>query len=137
MAIPEHAFAEAEHRTAALRLAGHAVRARYDRRAKRVVVGLSTGVQIAFPIHLAEGLGNATAEDLRIIEITPTGLGLHCPRLDVDLYVPALMQGLFGSKTWMAAALGAAGGRASTAANVLAAQQNGRKGGRPRRSANG
>jgi len=47
------------------------------------------------------------------------------------------MQGVFGSKKWMAAELGAAGGKASTAAKVAAARENGRKGGRPRRSANG
>lgn len=105
MAAGEDDFEKAERRMAVLRQAGHAVRARYDRRAARIVVGLSNGVQIAFPAHLAEGLAEASADDLSDIEISPTGLGLHWPRLDADLYVPALMQGVFGSRTWMAAAL--------------------------------
>lgn len=137
MAVTDHDFDKAEQRMAALLQAGHAVKARYDRRTERVVVGLSNGVQIAFPVNLAEGLADASADDLNQIEITPTGLGLHWPKLDADVYVPALMQGVFGSKKWMAAELGAAGGRANTAAKAAAARENGRKGGRPRRSANG
>ncbi|WP_352509685.1 MULTISPECIES: DUF2442 domain-containing protein [unclassified Mesorhizobium] len=30
--------------------------------------------------------------------ISPTGLGLHWPQLDADVDVPALLQGVFGSK---------------------------------------
>ncbi|MER8672015.1 DUF2442 domain-containing protein [Mesorhizobium sp. M1156] len=33
--------------------------------------------------------------------ISPTGLGLHWPQLDADVDVPALLQGVFGSKRWM------------------------------------
>lgn len=126
--------AAAEQRMAVLRQAGYAVRARYDRRAGRIVLALSTGVQIAFPVHLAAVLAGAAAEDLGVIEISGSGLGLHWPRLDADLYVPALMQGIFGPRARMAAALGAAGGRTSSAAKVAAARANGRKGGRPKGS---
>ncbi len=31
------------------------------------------------------------------IEITPTGLGLRWPKLDADHYLPALLDGVFGS----------------------------------------
>ena len=137
MAAPEQDFEKAEKRMTALMQAGHAIKARYDRRAERIVVGLSNGVQIAFPAHLAEGLTEASADDLSEIEISTTGLGLHWPKLDADIYVPALMQGVFGSQKRMAAELGAAGGRASTAAKTAAARENGRKGGRPRLSADG
>jgi len=61
------------------------------------------------------------------------GLGPRS-RLDADLYVPALLQGVFGSKSWMARVLGAQGGRARTAAHVAASRENGRKGGRPRKA---
>ncbi|MBX3455814.1 DUF2442 domain-containing protein [Ferrovibrio sp.] len=133
MAITEHEFAQAELRSAELRKAGHAVTARYDKRSDRIIVGLNTGVQVAFPAQLAEGLADAAPDDLAAIEITPTGLGLHWPRLDADLYIPALLQGVFGSKQWVAAQLGAAGGKVRTAAKSAAARENGRKGGRPRR----
>ncbi|AJY38107.1 MULTISPECIES: DUF2442 domain-containing protein [Burkholderia] len=137
MAVTDREFEQAQARMHALREHGYAVAARYDRRSARVVVKLNTGVQIAFPAALAEGLSGATPEDLALIEISPAGLGLHWPRLDADIYVPALLQGVFGSKNWMARELGMAGGRARSAAKANAARENGRKGGRPRKAANG
>lgn len=134
MAVTETEFTQAEARAAAKRQAGHAITARYDRRTARVVVGLDSGVQIAFPVRLAEGLADASPSDLANIEISPAGLGLHWPKLDADVYVPALLQGVFGSKRWMAAQLGATGGKARTKAKIAAARANGRKGGRPRRA---
>lgn len=133
MAISDETIQQAEARMAETRRTGAAVSARYDQRADRVVIALDTGVELAFPPHLAEGLGEASADDLAEIELSPSGLGLHWPRLDADLYVPALLQGLFGSKTWMAAQLGAAGGKTRSAAKTAAARENGRKGGRPRK----
>jgi hypothetical protein len=135
MAITDHEMKQAETRMEAVREAGHAVSARYDRRRSRVVVALNTGVEMAFPTRLAEGLADASPDDLADIEISPGGLGLHWPRLDADLYVPALLQGIFGSKRWMARQLGAEGGRSRTVAKVAASRENGRKGGRPRKVA--
>ena len=135
MAITEAELAQAEVRVAQQREAGYATSARYDRRRGRIVVGLSTGLELAFPTRLAEGLAGATPGDLGEIEISPAGLGLHWPRLDADLYVPALLQGVFGSKRWMASQLGAQGGRARTPAKAAAARENGRKGGRPPKAA--
>ena len=113
----------------------HAIAARYDRRVSRVVVTLSNGLELAFPPHMAEGLADAKPADLAVIEITPAGLGLHWPRLDADLYLPTLLQGVFGSPRWMAGLLGKSGGLARTAAKVAAARENGRRGGRPRKRA--
>ncbi len=133
MAVSETEFVQAETRAAAKRQPGHAITARYDRRTARVLVGLDSGVQVAFPVRLAEGLADASPDDLATIEISPAGLGLHWPKLDVDVYVPALLQGVFGSTRWMAARLGATGGQARSNAKVVASRENGRKGGRPRR----
>jgi hypothetical protein len=135
MAITERDLEQAENRMQTVRQAGHAVSVRYDRRASRVVVNLNTGVQLSVPTRNIEGLADAQAEDLAAIEITPAGLGLHWPKLDADVYVPALLQGVFGSKKWMAALLGASGGKSTSAAKTTAARQNGQKGGRPRRVA--
>ncbi len=74
-----------------------------------MVVGLNTGVEFGFSAELAEGLSGASPDSLSEIEISPAGLGLHWPKLDADLSVPALLQGVFGSKHWMARQLGAEG----------------------------
>jgi hypothetical protein len=113
----------------------HAVSARYDRRIGRVVVGLNNGLEISFSPRNAQGLETATWAQLREIEIYPTGSGLHFPALDADLYIPALLEGFFGSKRWMAGRLGATGGRSRSAAKVSAARKNGKAGGRPRKIA--
>lgn len=133
MAITDRDVELAEARMQALRDAGHVLSARYDRRAARIVVDLNTGAQLAVPARSIEGLAEAAPDDLSQIEISPSGLGLAWPTLDVDVYVPALLQGVFGSRSWMAALLGASGGRVSSAAKTEAARRNGRKGGRPKR----
>lgn len=112
-----------------------ATAAHYDRRRDRVVVSLSSGIELAFPPAIAEGLQNAAPAELANVEISPSGLGLHFPRLDADLYVPSLLTGTFGSKRFMAAELGRAGGKARSAAKSAAARANGRQGGRPRKTA--
>ena len=135
MEISEKEFQAAVLRGEEIRRNGYAVSAEYDAHQNRLVVGLSNGVVIMVPVHLLEELAEAGAEDLAEIEISPAGLGLHWPRLDADVYVPALMQGVFGTRRWMAALLGAAGGKASTKAKAAAARENGHKGGRPRKHA--
>ncbi len=109
-----------------------AVAARYDRRIHRVVVRLNTGLEIAFSPGWAQGLEHAHWQQLTPIEISPSGLGLHFPQLDADLYLPALLEGVFGSKSWMAAQLGAQGGRARSAVKTQASRENGKRGGRPK-----
>ena len=68
-----------------------AVTARYDRPVGRVVIALSTGLEIGFKPHDAQGLETARPAQLADIEISPSGLGLHFPQLDADLYLPALL----------------------------------------------
>lgn len=119
MAITGADLKRAEKRTTTRRDAGHAVSARYDRRRARIVVALNTGLELSFPARLAEGLADASPDQLAAIEIGAAGLGLHWPQLDAAFSAPALLQGVFGSKRWMASQLGAAGG-------------NGRKDGRPK-----
>jgi hypothetical protein len=76
--------------------------AHYDAGCNRVVVRLTTGVEIGFSPRDAEGLERASAEDLKAIEVEAFGLGIHFPRLDADIYVPALVKGVLGSKRWIA-----------------------------------
>ena len=47
-----------------------------------MVVHLASGLQVAFRARETQGLSQATPEKLAEIEITPSGPGLHFPRLD-------------------------------------------------------
>jgi len=135
MSLTEHEFALAKARMQARRAAGHALCARYDARACCLVIGLNNGVQMSVPVSLIQGLERATPAQLADIVISPSGLGLFWPCLDVDVYLPALLQGVLGTQSWMARQLGARGGAARSPAKALAARENGRKGGRPRKVA--
>jgi hypothetical protein len=110
-----------------------AVAAHYDRRQQRIVVQLNTGLAVVFAPDMIEGLQDAKPRQLQEIEITPSGFGLHFPRLDADVYLPGLLVGQFGWRRWMAAQLGQRGGSARSAAKAAAARTNGKLGGRPRK----
>jgi hypothetical protein len=128
-------FDRANERGARRRADGPAaVAARYDAKRDRVVVALTSGGEIAFPPRRAQGLERAKPSDLAVIEISPSGLGLHFPKLDADLWLPALLEGVFGSRQWMAARLGARGGKVKSKAKARAARANGKLGGRPRKA---
>jgi hypothetical protein len=114
-----------------------AIAARYDRKVNRVIVDLSSKLTISFSPHDAQGLDRATASQLESIEISPSGYGIHFPKLDADLYIPALLEGFLGSKKWMAARLGEVGGRSTSKAKRAASRANGKLGGRPRKAARG
>ena len=85
----------------------------------------------------AQSLRGAKPAQLASIEISPSGLGLHFPKLDADLYLPALLNGWLGSRRWMAAHMGERGGRARSAAKRAASRENGKLGGRPRKAVPG
>lgn len=128
-------FAVAKTRGDARLRGPRAESAHYDAGRDRVIVRLNTGVELGFAPRDVEGLRGASTSDLRVIEIEAFGLGIHFPRLDADLYVLALLEGVLGSRRWMAARLGAAGGSARGAAKAAAARANGKRGGRPRKAA--
>jgi hypothetical protein len=134
MAIRKEDFEAANKRAAdGQRKTATATAVRYDRRIGRIVINLSSGIEIAFRPHDAQGLEHAITDDLSEVEISPSGLGIHFPRLDADLYLPALLEGFLGSRQWMSSEMGKRGGKAVTDAKAAAARENGRLGGRPRK----
>jgi hypothetical protein len=112
-----------------------AVSARYDRKSGRIVIHLSSKLILSFEPRDAQGLQDATASQLEKIEITPSGFGIHFPKLDADLHVLGLLEGFLGSKKWMAARLGQIGGKSRSRAKRAASRSNGKLGGRPRKLA--
>jgi hypothetical protein len=77
-----------------------AITAHYDRRRRQVVVELDSGLELRFRPSDAEELQGAKPADLATIEITPSGFGLYWPRVDADVSIPGLLQGIFGSRKW-------------------------------------
>ena len=134
MDITDAEFEAANRRGAAKKVTfPSAVAVRYDRRIARVVISLASGLELAFSPRDAQGLENAHPADLADAEISPSGLGVHFPKLDADLYIPALLEVFLGSRHWMASQMGKAGGKASTEGKAAAARENGKLGGRPKK----
>ncbi|WP_158945768.1 DUF2442 domain-containing protein [Granulicella sp. S190] len=133
MATPS-ALEKANRRTAERKASTPiATAARYDRKADRIILSLNTNLDIMFSPKNAQGLEHAKPSQLETIEISPSGYGIHFPKLDADLYLPALLEGFLGSRKWMAARLGAAGGSSRSKPKAVAARANGSLGGRPRK----
>jgi hypothetical protein len=105
--------------------------AKFDRKTRRIVVELKNGSTFAFPVALVQFLQDATDDELAEVEVLGTGYGLHWETLDVDFTVPGLMSGIFGTRKYMAQLAG----RATSDAKAAAARENGKKGGRPRKTA--
>uniref|UniRef100_B8HJZ9 DUF2442 domain-containing protein n=1 Tax=Cyanothece sp. (strain PCC 7425 / ATCC 29141) TaxID=395961 RepID=B8HJZ9_CYAP4 len=110
-----------------------AIAAWYVLESERVFIELKNGIVIGFPYQLLQGLEKATPEQVAEVEVTPSGYGLHWESLDVDLAVPQLVDGLYGTKSWMTE-LGRRGGQARSETKAKASRENGKRGGRPRKS---
>ena len=135
MASPEEMKKANAAGRAMLKQHAAALMAHYEPKIGQVIVTLNSGLQFLLDPAKTQGLQNATRAELSAIEITGPGLGLHFPKLDADIYIPALLEGVFGSKKWAAAQLGRAGGSATSKEKTAAARANGRLGGRPRKAA--
>lgn len=95
----------------------------------KIALSLDDGLpELIFAI----GMKAATPDQLAGVEIAGAGSGLHWEALDVDLSVPALMAGSFGTKAWMRE-LARRAGSVTSPAKAAAARANGAKGGRPRK----
>jgi Protein of unknown function (DUF2442) len=130
--IDEASFAKSNERGRKVLARGPlAISARYD--TGRIHVELNNGCAFVFPVDHTQDLAGAKITQLRTIEITAAGLGLHWPKLDADLYVPSLVKGVLGTKEWMAQ-IGASGGKSVTVVKTAASRTNGKLGGRPKKN---
>jgi hypothetical protein len=105
--------------------------ARFDAKSDRLVIELTNECTFALPPRLIEGLADARGDQLANVELLGEGYGLHWPELDVDITVPGLLAGVFGTRAYMARLAG----QATSEAKSAAARANGAKGGRPRKNA--
>ncbi len=128
----ERQYAEAVKRgKERLKTEPRAKSAAYDPQTRRVIIELLNGCVFIVPVDLMQGLRGASDEDLMDFSLMPRGFDLHWHKLDAQFTVFGLLQGLFGTKRWMAE-LGPIGGRITSKAKRAAARPNGRLGGRPR-----
>jgi hypothetical protein len=114
--------------------APRAVKAVYRKAADAIVITLSTGVEVAIPRKLLQGLADAPASEVAKITILGPGSTLFWESLDEAHGVEHLLRGVFGNRRWMSE-IGKRGGAARTHAKARASRANGRKGGRPRKVA--
>ena len=108
-----------------------AVRVEYEKKPDLLTLHLDDGVRVSIPRTRLQGLENASPAQVAKVEILGRGTGIHWPLLDVDHYVPGLLNHVFGTSRWMAE-LGRRGGSATSASKAAAARANGKKGGRPK-----
>ena len=76
--------------------------AEYNREVDVVVVHLTTGRRLVIPRKELQGLENASAAQFAEIEVF-AGLSLAWPQLDVDHYLPHLLECRYGDERWMEA----------------------------------
>lgn len=135
MALSEAEFAAIEARTAdETRFRPRAVAATYLSERHRVLIEMNDGLEVTFAPQRYQDLADATPEQLSEIEVSGRGSAIYFPRLDASIYIPGLLQGLTGTRQWMAQELGRRGGRAKSAVKAAASAANGKLGGRPRKA---
>ena len=99
----ERQFAESTERGKKfLAEAPKAKNAKYDSKAKRLVLDLYNGATLIIPTENVQGLRGAADSDLEKVELFLEGTTLHWEELDVDFYVESFMRGVFGTPKWMA-----------------------------------
>jgi len=116
------------------RYAPRALFARYRGSDDAVVVGLTSGIELAIPRRLMQGLESASVEALANVAVLGPGSTLFWESLDVAHGVASLLKGIFGNRRWMSE-IGKRGGAVRSRAKARASRKNGCKGGRPRKVA--
>ena len=108
------------------------VDARYDPDRDLIDLKFGGGGSMAIPRNAVPGLQRASTSAIESIVVSRAGDALSWPSLDVDVYVPGLVERVFGNRL-LAAATGRRGGRRRSKAKAAASKANGAKGGRPRK----
>jgi hypothetical protein len=78
-----------------------AASAEYVSATDAVMIHLSTGGRLIIPREDLQGLENATPRQLAEIQLWGGGISLSWPQLDVDHYLPHLLEHRYGSDAWM------------------------------------
>lgn len=89
--------------------------ARYDRSGDAVQLVFRSGVSMTIPTRFIPGLQGQPAAALESVAVSPAGDALLWTSLDADVYVPGLVERVFGDRLFEATAGPLARRRRSTA----------------------
>lgn len=106
--------------------------ARYVLRRDAIELMFAGGGTMTIPRQLIPELERVSPAVLSSVTLSPAGDALAWRTLDIDLYVPGLVERAFGSRI-LAASSGRRGGQRTSKAKAAAARTNGATGGRPRK----
>ncbi|MQA89781.1 MAG: DUF2442 domain-containing protein [Gemmatimonas sp.] len=104
--------------------------ATYEPQKGLVWVELRSGFAFGFPPERVPGLEGASAKQLSVVRISPSGDGLHWDDLDVQASLTGLMADALNLREWAPRFMG----QTRSEAKAHAARLNGLKGGRPRKT---
>ncbi len=114
--------------------------AKYDKKSKRLILEMENGTTLLIPVNLIEGLQTGDDTTLSDFELMLGGSQIHWYALDVQFYVKSLLEGVLGTSRWTnnlkehLSNAGRKGGASRSQAKRTASAENGRKGGRPRKT---
>lgn len=107
-----------------------AVHAHYDAERDSVFVQLKSGCWFGFSPSAVPELRGASAQDLAAVDVEEWGEGLHWEALDADVSVPGIIFDSLDAPAWWARWIASR----TTQKKAAAARENGKKGGRPRKT---
>ncbi len=111
-----------------------ALAVRYDRASGRIILDLTNGCVYAFPAVGVPAIANFSHDQLATVKLGPGGGDLEWEAEDMQLSVPGLLMAII-SRTEKMREFARMAGSVKSAAKSAAARRNGKKGGRPRKTA--
>lgn len=107
-----------------------AAHAEYDRGRGVILLQLRSGAWFGFSPDAVPELRGASHDDLAQVEVEAFGEALHWEALDADVSVPGIIFDTLDAPAWWARWIASR----STEKKAAAARENGKKGGRPRKT---